>query len=95
MIVHIALFRFTQSASQKKISGALGEIRAMAKKVKGLAVVKCGENFSQDGEFTHAVVVFAANKQALDEYMKHPDHGKAAKILEKFEEKSIGLDFED
>ncbi|HLC77267.1 MAG TPA: Dabb family protein [archaeon] len=70
--------------------------KLLKKKVDGLIDIRCGENFSKWNEgFTHAVIVMAKTRTALDAYRFHPFHKKVADKIEKMEEKSVGVDFED
>jgi hypothetical protein len=96
MIVHIALFAFKGDQSPAAISEALLAVRNMKDKVPGLIEVRCGENFSRWNEgFTHAVIVLAKDRDALERYRSHPDHVAVGKQIDAMEIKSIGFDFED
>lgn len=96
MIVHIALFAWKPGVSAREIEEAVGDVRALKNRVRGLIDIRCGENFSKwnDG-FTHAFVVTAEDQAALDAYRAHPDHKKVAARLDAMESKSIGFDFAD
>lgn len=95
MIIHIALFEWKPEVSKNAVEHALEDVRTLKTKVDGLIDVLCGENFSKwSGGYTHAVVVLAKNRQALEAYRKHPDHEDVATRIEKMEVKSIGIDFE-
>jgi len=95
MIVHIAIFKWKETISKKEIKQATADIRELKFKVNGLVDVLCGENFSRWNEgFTHAVVVIAKDRNALEAYRKHPDHKDVASRIEQMETKSIGIDFE-
>ena len=96
MIIHVALFSWKPGTKEKEINRALNDVKLLKKKVDGLIDIKCGENFSKWNEgFTHAVIVMAKTRTALDAYRFHPFHKKVADKIEKMEEKSIGVDFED
>ncbi|MBI3190615.1 Dabb family protein [archaeon] len=96
MIIHIALFCWKDAISNDEIEKSLEDVRSLKNKVGGLIDVKCGENFSKWNEgFTHAVVVLAKDRTSLDAYRKHPFHEDVARRIDKMEEKSIGIDFED
>lgn len=95
MITHIALYRFKAETGKADIDRVLSEVRSLRSKVPGLADIRCGENFSKWNEgYTHAIVVLAEGRDALDAYRNHPDHKAIAEWFDKSEEKSIGIDFE-
>ncbi len=95
MIVHIALFKWKSNVSPKDIEQILADVRLLKSKVEGIIEIHCGENFSKWNEgFTHAFVIFAKDRIALESYRNHPDHKDVANRIEKIEGKSIGLDFE-
>jgi len=96
MVIHIALFAWKDTTSSQDILNALDEVRRMQDKVAGLKGIYCGENFSRWNEgFTHAVVVLAESRGALETYRKHPDHVVVGKLIDSMETKSLGVDFED
>ncbi|MBI4020363.1 MAG: Dabb family protein [Candidatus Aenigmarchaeota archaeon] len=96
MLVHIALFKWKEGTQVGEIGSALEEVRKLKGKVKGVMDIYCGENFSKWAEgFTHAVVVLAKDRDALEAYRKHPDHVDVAERIERMEAKSIGIDFEN
>lgn len=96
MIVHIALFSWKKGTKEKEIDKALKDVKLLKNKVDGLIDVRCGKNFSKWNEgFTHAVIVMAKTRVALDAYRIHSFHKEVADKIEKMEEKSIGIDFED
>jgi len=95
MVIHIALFKWRKDASQDTIERAMADVRVLKDKIDGIIEIYCGNNFSPwSGGFTHAVIVQAKDKEALDDYRKHPDHVDVAQRIEKMEEKSLGVDFE-
>jgi hypothetical protein len=96
MIIHIALFRWKDDATKESIEGAMNDIRALKHKVDGVIDIKCGENFSVWNEgYTHAFLVLARDRAALDAYRNHPDHRDAAQRIETMDAGSIGIDIED
>ncbi len=96
MIVHIALFKWKKGVSKQKIEKSMEDIKKLKNKVDGLIDIVAGENFSKYSEgFTHAVVVLAKDRGALQAYRGHPLHIIVAKEIEKMEERGIGFDFED
>lgn len=96
MIVHIALFKWKPNVSQEAIEKAMADIRALKDKVDGVIDIRCGPNFSKWNEgYTHAFLVLAKDRNALDAYRNHPDHVDAAERIDEMDGGSIGIDFED
>jgi len=96
MIVHIALYKWRESTTSAEIDEAIRQVRALKTKVPGLVDIRCGANFSRWNEgYTHAFVVLAQDRAALDSYRNHPDHQTVAKRIETMDAGSIGVDFED
>lgn len=92
--VHIALFRWKPSASLDEIEEALSIIESLSDVVPGIIDISVGFNASKYGEgYTHAVLVRAETQDAIDSYRKHPDHERAAAILDAAEDHGIGVDF--
>jgi hypothetical protein len=95
MHVHIALFRWKDSARPQEIETALAMIESLQKKVPGIVEIICRKNESKYSEgYTHAVMVRGESQAAIDAYRAHPDHLIAARQIEAMEEKGIGVDFE-
>jgi Stress responsive A/B Barrel Domain len=96
MLVHIALFRWKDSATKDQIDTAIDQIRGLRNKVPDLIDIRCGLNTHRESKgLTHAIVVLARTQKALDEYRKHPQHDVAAKVIEEMEADGLGCDFED
>ena len=95
MITHIALFKWKNSVKKDEIDKALADVANLKTKISGIIDIRCGENFSKHSKgFTHAVVVTAKNRNALQTYREHPDHRTVAEKIDKMEEDGIGVDFE-
>ena len=45
--------------------------------------------------YTHAFLVLAKDRGALEAYRNHPDHVDVAKRIDAMDGGSIGIDFED
>jgi hypothetical protein len=53
-----------------------------------------GTNTSRYSQgFTHAILVRAKTREAIDAYRIHPDHVAVAKKIESMEADGIGVDF--
>jgi len=75
MVEHIVLFRWTDEASQAAIDSALMELRGLKEKIPFIVDLSCGANFSDRAKgYTHGLVVRAADRDALEAYIAHPDH---------------------
>ncbi len=94
MNVHIALYAWKPQATAEQISEVLKKIESLADSIPDVLDIMTGENTSKYGEgYTHAILVQAKNQAAIDAYRSHPDHAKAAAIIERIENKGIGVDF--
>lgn len=96
MIVHIALFKWKDNVRQEAIEEAMADVRSLKEKIDGVFDIRCGQNFSKWNEgYTHAFLILARDKEALEAYRNHPDHLDVAKRIDAMDGGSIGLDFED
>lgn len=94
MNIHIALYKWKETATPEQISQALKEVEALASKVPGIVDIVTGENTSEYNEgYTHAILVRGKDQAAIDAYRNHPDHAKVAATIETMEDKGIGVDF--
>ncbi|MDP3685468.1 MAG: Dabb family protein [bacterium] len=94
MQIHIALFRWKPGVAEKKIGETLRAIEKLKGKIPDIVEIRCGKNSSKHAAgYTHVVLVRGLNKKAIEAYRMHPDHEKAARIIETMEEHSIGVDF--
>lgn len=94
MNVHIALYKWKPRITAGQINQALQDIEALATKVPGILDITTGENTSKYSEgYTHAILVRGENQAAIDAYRNHPDHTKAATLIEAMEGQGIGVDF--
>lgn len=94
MNIHIALYKWKETATQEQINHALKEIEALAFKVPGILDIITGQNTSKYSEgYTHAILVRGENQATIDAYRNHPDHAKVAAVIEAMEDKGIGVDF--
>lgn len=92
--VHIAIFRWKDDANPAELSNALQMIAGLADKVSGIIEISVAENESRYNEgYTHVVMVRGETPEAIDAYRVHPDHIKAAAVIEAAEDHGIGVDF--
>lgn len=96
MVIHIALYKWKPDTAPEAIEKAMADIRTLKSKVEGVLNIWCGQNFSKWNEgYTHAFLVLAEDRIALDAYRNHPDHVDAAKRIDAMDGGSIGIDFEN
>lgn len=96
MIIHIALFKWKPDVTSEAIDEVMADVRTLKEKVEGVLDIRCGQNFSKWNEgYTHAFLVLAKDKMALEAYRNHPDHVVVAKRIDAMDGGSIGVDFED
>jgi riboflavin synthase len=94
--IHIAMFKWKDAANPLEIEKAVSEIRGLRNKVPGIIDIRCGANRHAESKgLTHAIVVLAESKQALDAYREHPEHRRAASVIARMEADGLGCDFED
>jgi hypothetical protein len=96
MNIHIAIFKWKETASRMEIEKALDIIRSVSKRVEGIQSIYCGANTSKWGQgFTDAVVVIGESQSAIDAYRADQVHQEAAKLIESMELDGIGVDLDD
>ena len=96
MIAHLVFFKWKEGTEKNEIDRALSSLRQLKTKCLGIIDIKTGENFSSWSEgFTHGLMVLAKDRKALEEYRLHPAHTKLVKEIEKLQERTIAVDFED
>jgi len=94
MNIHLALYKWKPEVTPEQIVQALHDIESLAAKVPGIIDIVTGENTSRYSEgYTHAILVRGEDQAAIDAYRNHPDHTKAAAIIEGMEDQGIGVDF--
>ncbi|MBI2583256.1 MAG: Dabb family protein [Candidatus Aenigmarchaeota archaeon] len=96
IIIHIALFRWKEGITRKKIDSAFKQVKQLKEKCDGIVEVFVGKNYHKESRgFTHGVVVVARDQESLERYRQHPAHKVIAKDIEEMEEDSLGFDFKD
>lgn len=94
MNIHIALYKWKPEVTPEQINQVLQDVESLAAKVPGILDITTGENTSKYGEgYTHVILVRGENQDAIDAYRNHPDHTKAATLIESMENQGIGVDF--
>lgn len=94
MNIHIALYRWKESATPEQVHQALKDVEALAPKLPGILDITTGENTSKYSEgYTHVILVRGKDQAAIDAYRNHPGHAKAAAIIESMEDQGVGVDF--
>ena len=96
MIFHIALFKWKENVSNEVTTSIMRDVKALKEKVPGILDIHCGENFSEwSTGYTHAFVITAENRAALEAYRMHSDHKAVANRIDQMDAGSMGFDFED
>jgi len=94
MYIHIAIFKWKSGVARDAIDDALLLIESLARKVPGILDISVGDNTSKYSEgYSHVVLVRGESQEAINAYRHHPDHERAAAILDAAEEHGIGVDF--
>lgn len=94
MNIHIALYKWKPTATPEQIDEALKDVEVLALKIPGILDITTGENTSKYSEgYTHVILVRGKDQAVIDAYRNHPDHAKAATIIESMEDQGIGVDF--
>jgi hypothetical protein len=95
VIVHIAIFKWKDTADKAAVDQAIDAIRRLEEKIEDIEEIAVGINASRYSEgFTHVVLVRGRTQAAIDAYRAHPEHQTAAAIIEAAEERGIGVDFD-
>ncbi len=82
-VQHMVWIRFKPGISAQRVAQHIDGLRAMVGKVPQIRKLCVGENFTNRSEgFTHGLLVELADRQALTDYMQHPDHLAVAKPLD-------------
>ena len=94
MNIHIALYKWKPEVMPEQVNQVLQSIESLATKVPGILDITTGENTSKYSEgYTRVILVRGEDQAAIDAYRNHPDHTKAAAIIESMEDQGIGVDF--
>ena len=94
MNVHIALYKWKKMVDEEQVVKVLKEIESLVNKVPGIVEISTGLNTSKySGGYTHVILVRGRDQEAIDSYRNHPDHIKAASIIDGLEDLGIGVDF--
>ena len=88
MVDHIVLFTLREGVAPEDAEDLLGSLAALKGSVPGVVDLSVGENFSERaGGYTHGLFVRLEDGEALEGYMRHPDH---LAVVEKLEERTTG-----
>lgn len=94
MHIHIALYKWKESATPEQVGQALKNVEALASKIPGILDIVTGKNTSKYGEgYTHSILVRGKDQTAINAYRRHPDHARVAATIEHIEDRGIGVDF--
>lgn len=92
--VHIAVFKWKADIDRESLMDALRQIEGLQAEIPGILEISAAENSSRFSEgYSHVVLVRGVNQAAIDAYREHPDHLRAAEIIDAAEDHGIGVDF--
>jgi len=96
LIVHIALFRWREEASQEAIDSTLAELRKLKDKIPGIVDISSGPNFSERAKgYTHVLVIRFKDRSALQAFGPHPEHQRVVqKLMNPIRADVLSLDYE-
>ena len=93
-INHMVWVKFNQNINQPEINKHLSELQSLKQKIPGIIDFTLGENFTDRAQgFTHGISVILPDKEALQNYVIHPEHVGVAKAL-KNDAEVMALDYE-
>jgi hypothetical protein len=79
---HVAWLRFKVGVSPERIDHHLAACRSLVGHVPVLQNLECGPNLSdRAGGFTHCIIAFLPDRDALSAYLDHPQHVPVAEAL--------------
>jgi hypothetical protein len=80
--LHIAWMRFKEGVTDERIEQHFAACRTLPDKVPVVMDLQCGPNFTdRAGGFTHGIVVTLPSREAISDYLEHPEHVKVVEPL--------------
>lgn len=74
-VKHVAWLKFKDGVPAERIEHHLAACRALVGRVPVVINLECGPNFTDRADgFTHCIIVTLANREAIPEYLNHPEH---------------------
>ena len=89
-INHMVWVRFKQNINQSEINKHLSELQSLKQKIPEIIDFTLGENFT---DRAHGISVILPDKEALQDYVIHPEHVDVATAL-KNDAEVMALDYE-
>jgi hypothetical protein len=81
-VEHMVWIRFHNAVDESRKQHHLAELAALQSRVPGVVDLKLGANFTdRAGGYTHGLIVTFADRDALENYMIHPEHVAVAQPL--------------
>lgn len=94
MIVHILLGKAREGITDEENQELMGAISRL-RDVPGVERFSAGPNFSERAQgYTHAAVMYFADREALDGYLKHEQHLQVVAILNRLLPQRLVADYE-
>lgn len=79
---HVVWMKFQDDLAAGRIAEHVRETNALLGQVPRLAAIDCAETFtSRSGGFTHCIIAYLPDRDALLEYLAHPAHQALAAAL--------------
>ncbi len=79
---HVAWLKFKNGVSPERIEQHLAACRSLVGRVPVVQNLECGPNLTdRAGGFTHCIIVFLPDRDALPAYLEHPEHVPVAEAL--------------
>ena len=95
-VKHVVLFKLRNEVTESRAAQAFATLRALKEKIPTITSFEGGTNVSEEGlsdGLTHAFVMTMADRQAVREYLDHPEHVKLVDELLPILEKLVVFDF--
>lgn len=95
MIDHLVLFAAREDISPEDLTDLVSSARALKDSVPGVLELTVGEDFSgRGGGYTHGLFARFEDRDGLQGYLTHPEHGKVVEKLDAFTTNRLVVDYE-
>ena len=95
MVKHVVLFKFKPEVGRGDRAAFIAGLRELPAKIPFIASPEVGEDFLGSPRSSHAVLIFGfPDRQALNEYVIHPEHKPVLARANEICESIAAVDFE-